>query len=84
PPLGPRAGRALVQEALALSAERPITSVLQRSQEFVAAADRWHDLPAVAEVAEAVCQATRPRPSTSAVMVGMERDRRDDGQRTGA
>lgn len=55
----PEQGGLLVQEALALSAERPITSVLQRSREFVAAADRWHDLPAVAEVTEAVCQAAR-------------------------
>lgn len=49
----------LVTEALMLSADRPITSVLSRSREFLAASARWSDLPQVVEAAETLRIAER-------------------------
>ncbi|MFI5906220.1 multiprotein-bridging factor 1 family protein [Dactylosporangium sp. NPDC051541] len=42
----------LVIEALTLSAERPITSVLTRSREFLGTASRWRDLEPVRNATE--------------------------------
>lgn len=55
----PERAATLVVEALTISAERPITSVLKRSREFIHAASRWNDLPAVSEVAETLQIAER-------------------------
>jgi hypothetical protein len=44
----------LVQEALGISPERPITSVLQRSKEFVALASRWGKSNAIIEVRNSI------------------------------
>jgi transcriptional regulator with XRE-family HTH domain len=48
----PEEAARLVTEALMISAERPITSVLTRTHEFLEASTRWRNLPAVATVAE--------------------------------
>ena len=48
-----QAGR-LVTEALMLSAERPITSVLSRSREFLQTADKWALLPEMQQAVEAL------------------------------
>jgi hypothetical protein len=55
----PERAATLVVEALTISAERPITSVLKRSREFIHAASRWNDLAAVSEVAETLQIAER-------------------------
>jgi hypothetical protein len=49
----------LVTEALMISAERPITSVLQRSREFLMAAAPWRSLPDVIEATETLRAAER-------------------------
>ncbi|MFF5082505.1 helix-turn-helix transcriptional regulator [Actinoplanes sp. NPDC000266] len=54
----PEQAAQLVQEALTISAERPITSVLARSQEFLVAADRWRKLPAMIETVQTLRMAT--------------------------
>lgn len=48
----PEQAASLVTEALNISAERPITSVILRSREFFDVASRWNDVPAIAEAAE--------------------------------
>lgn len=48
----PEHGAELVTEALMISAERPITSVLQRSREFLTSSERWRDLPEVRQAAD--------------------------------
>lgn len=53
-----QAGR-LVTDALTISAERPITSVLSRSREFLSVASRWSKLPEIVEVAETLRAAER-------------------------
>lgn len=55
----PERGAQLVTEALMISAERPITSVLQRGHEFLIAADRWSKLPPVRQAAETMRAAER-------------------------
>src|SRR5690349_22090380 len=41
----PEQAAQLVTEALTISADRPVTSVLVRSREFLEAASRWRELP---------------------------------------
>ncbi|MBB5083140.1 tetratricopeptide (TPR) repeat protein [Nonomuraea endophytica] len=48
----PEQAASLAIEALTISAERPITSVLTRSRELLHAANRWAELPAIREVAD--------------------------------
>jgi hypothetical protein len=55
----PEQAARLVTEALKLSAERPITSVLSRSREFLQAAEKWATLPEVEQAAEALRTAER-------------------------
>ncbi|GIJ51229.1 hypothetical protein Val02_81150 [Virgisporangium aliadipatigenens] len=50
----PERGAELVTEALMISADRPITSVLQRGREFLAATEKWSGLPAVRQAADAL------------------------------
>jgi tetratricopeptide (TPR) repeat protein len=55
----PEQAAGLVTEALMLSADRPITSVLSRSREFLTASARWSELPEVIEAAETLRIAER-------------------------
>ena len=48
-----RAGT-LVQEALAFSADKPITSVIQRSIDFSRAAEKWRDVQAIKDAKVAI------------------------------
>ena len=51
---------ALVQEALTISAGKPITSVLHRTREFLRLAVPYQRLPAIAEVAATLSLAELP------------------------
>jgi transcriptional regulator with XRE-family HTH domain len=55
----PEQAARLVTEALMLSAERPITSVISRSREFLQAAEGWATVPEVEQAAEALRVAER-------------------------
>lgn len=55
----PEQAARLVKEALTISADRPVTSVLTRSQEFLDGGTRWSDLPAMKEAAAALKAATK-------------------------
>jgi hypothetical protein len=55
----PERAAQLVTEALMISAERPITSVLTRSRECLDAASRWRELPTVAEASAILKAATK-------------------------
>ncbi|TMR90585.1 helix-turn-helix transcriptional regulator [Nonomuraea basaltis] len=55
----PEQAARLTVEALTISAERPITSVLTRSRELLVAANQWASLPEIREVAETLRAAER-------------------------
>jgi len=55
----PEQAAQLVTEALTISADRPITSVLTRSREFLDITHRWQELPAMTQAAETLKAASK-------------------------